>query len=257
MEIRKIGKFHDIDQQDYISNPCVYPVLQIEYQNPINLIVDKVMRKYSYNIHSIYLRGSVAKGIAIHNISDIDFIILVLEPLSYEDKNFLYNVIEKEVCELYPFINGIELHGQDLNSLDGVKVQFLFKTQCICIFGEDIIPSLPRFKLGKDAIAHAFSLNNDIANTLKGLHTCGWIMKRLIRVGFELCMLDARCYTRDLYLCYEIFSRYYPQQTTAMKEALILAIQPTTDKYIIEKSLIELGHFLVQEVREKLEPYRL
>ena len=206
---------------------------------------------YFINIHSIYLRGSVAKGIAVHGISDIDLILLVCNKFTEEDKIFLYKVLEKKVCEKFPFVNDIEMHDQTMESLLIVPVQFMFKTQCVCIYGEDIVPDLPRFKIDMNAIAHSRSLKNDIQDTLDGNHSCGWIMKRIVRVGLEICMIEEQVYTRDLFPCYQIFSKYYPDWEGKMREALTLAIEPILDSEIINGILMSLGSFLIKEAERK------
>ena len=251
MEIREIGKFHDMDAEGYILNSAIYPIVQKEYEEPIYLVINSLLEKYSENIHSIYLRGSVAKGIAVHGISDIDLILLVCNKFTEEDKIFLYKVLEKKVCEKFPFVNDIEMHDQTMESLLLVPVQFMFKTQCVCIYGEDIVPDLPRFKIDMNAIAHSRSLKNDIQDTLEGNHSCGWIMKRIVRVGLEICMIEEQVYTRDLFPCYQIFSKYYPDWEGKMREALTLAIEPILDSEIINGILMSLGSFLIKEAERK------
>lgn len=251
MEIKEIGKFHDLDANGFILNSSIYPIVQKEYEEPIHLTIKYLNEKISDNIHSIYLRGSVAKGIAVHGISDIDLIVLVGKSITSEIKIFLYKDLEKQVCKNFPFIKGIECHDQSLESLNKASVQFMFKTQCVCIYGEDIIPDLPKFKIDKNAISHSRSLAKDIQDTLEGNHSCGWIMKRIVRVGLEICMLEEQVYTRDLYPCYKVFSKYYPEWQAIMTEALGLAIEPTKEKDKIKEVLNSLGSFLVNEAQRK------
>lgn len=245
------GKFHDLDSEGYILNSGVYPVIQEEYRVPVQKSIDLVLEQFSDIIHSIYLRGSVAKGIAIPNVSDIDFIFLSNREIIKEEKDILYKEIEPKICDEFPYINGIELHFQTLDSLKQNWVQFMMSTQCVCIYGEDVNPSLPKFKIDNSAYAHIHTLENDINDTFDDNHSCAWIMKRIVRVGFELCMVDAQKYTRDLYPCYEVFSEYYPERKEEMFEALYLAIFPTEDKVKINSVLMNLGQFLLKQIELK------
>jgi hypothetical protein len=251
LEIREIGKFHKLDSEGYILNSAIYPIVQKEYEGPIRLAIEGLLEKYSKNIHSIYLRGSIAKGIAVHGVSDIDFILLVQSAFTEEDNLFLYKILDKQIGESFSFVNGMEFQGLPEATLIRTSIQFMFRTQCVCIYGEDIIPDLPKFKIDRNAIAHSRSLKKDIQDTLDGYHSCGWIMKRIVRVGLEICMIEEQVYTRDLYPCYQVFSKHYPDWAGKMRKALELAIQPSKVMQEVKSILTSLGYFLVREVERK------
>lgn len=246
-KIYPTGKFNDIDSEGYILNSGVYPVIQEVYRAPVQLAVDLALSRFSDIIHSIYLRGSVAKGIAVPNISDIDFIFISSRSVTREEKDILYKEFEPQVCTTFPFINDIEYHFQSIELLKNKGVQFMMKTQCVCIYGDDVNLTLPRFRIDKNAFAHIHSLEKDVIDTFDDKHSCAWIMKRLVRTGFELCMMRSQKYTRDLYPCYEVFSEYYPERKEEMFEALTLAIYPIDDKAKINSIVGSLGNFLIEQ----------
>lgn len=246
-KIYPTGKFNELDYEGFILNSGIYPVIQEEYREPVQLALGLALSRFSEIIHSVYLRGSVAKGIAVHEVSDIDFIFVSTREITRDEKDILYHSFEPQVCERYPFIQDIEYHFQSLELLKKKGVQFMMKTQCVCIFGEDVNPSLPKFKIDETAFAHIQSLERDVNDTFNDKHSCAWIMKRLVRVGFELCMIRAQKYTRDLYPCYQVFSEYYPERKEEMFEALTLAIFPTDAKEKINSILANLGKFLIEE----------
>ena len=78
---------------------------------------------------------------------------------------------------------------------------------------------------------------------------CTWIMKRLLRSGFELVMERSQKYTRDLYPCYEGFAEYYPKKKAEMYEVLELAISPTSSVDRINKVLNGIGMWMVEEIK--------
>lgn len=248
-QIFPTGKFNELDSEGFIKNSGIYPIIQEEYTAPVNKSVELTLEKFGNIIHSIYIRGSVSKGIAIHNVSDIDFIFLSFRPITKEEKEILYLEFEPQIIEQYPFINGIEFHFIPMDFLQ--KNQFLFSTQCANIFGEDINLTLPKFKIDKCAFAHIYTLKNDMSDAFDDKHSCAWIMKRMVRVGFELCMIRAQKYTRDLYPCYETFAEYYPERKEEMFEALSLAIFPTEDSAEISRILNNLGLFLLGEIEQQ------
>jgi hypothetical protein len=79
------------------------------------------------------------------------------------------------------------------------------------------------------------------------------MMKQIVRTGFEIVMLQEKKYTRDLYLCYFIFSKYFPDYEITMKSALSLAIQPSCDKNLITNSAVKLIELINENAKKYLE----
>lgn len=77
-------------------------------------------------------------------------------------------------------------------------------------------------------------------------------MKRIVRQGFILVMARERVFTRDLYPCYKIFSKYYPEKEKEMRQALELAIYPISNTKSIFSVLDNLGEWLIKESKDKL-----
>jgi hypothetical protein len=73
-------------------------------------------------------------------------------------------------------------------------------------------------------------------------------MKRIIRSGGELIMERERVYVRDLYPCYQLFSKHYPDQEEAMKKVLWLCLNPTSDLAEVKRSIQPLSDWLEAEV---------
>jgi len=257
-KIRKTGTIQNLDKEGYIINNLSLDNLQQEYKIILNEVLKFYLQHFSEKIHSIYLRGSVAKGEAIHNISDIDTIAISFDDIAKESLE-IRTPFRQEMDIKYPYLNGIEMHFEKLdNVMSTKKIQFLFKTQCICINGTDIREKIPKFGIGKWAYAHSKNLKKDIENATQRLkkeplnerreQTCSWIMKRMIRVGFEIVMKKEQCFTRDLYPCYELFSKHYPEKESQMMKALELAIFPVADIDSILEIVNSLDSLLITEV---------
>src|ERR1043165_70647 len=144
--IKPIGSFHQIDKDGYIGNPARYPVLQQDYAAVVEYIIEKVSSLLGEELHSMYLRGSVAKGEAIPYISDIDTLLITHQPLSPEDRNELEK-LQDSISELYPFITKLELHAEPLPEVEKRWLRFLLKTSCVCVYGEDLGPGIEPFKV--------------------------------------------------------------------------------------------------------------
>lgn len=255
MQIQKIGKFHIIDQKGYIKNAAIVPIAQHEYRTVVQDMLEELVLALPENLHSVYIRGSVAKGIAIPHVSDIDLVILLHHEVL--DSN-LDDFIENKIVDKFPFVKGVELLIITINECKETRVQFLLKTQCGCIYGNDISNQLPEFKLDKVAYAHSDSFYDSMLRIRKKMveksdpdeikKSCRWIMKRIIRTGYETVMLRDHSFTRDLYLNYEVFCKFHPTKAEDMKQALELAINPTDDKSMILNVMDRLVDYIHENV---------
>lgn len=72
-------------------------------------------------------------------------------------------------------------------------------------------------------------------------------MKTLLRIGLELTLDKAGKYSRDLYPCYKIFSEYYQEKESNMREVLELALNPTDDMEYLISIKENFGQWLLLE----------
>lgn len=211
------------------------------------------------NLHSIYLRGSVAKGNAVKNISDIDLYILA----DSGDKDTSWKeTSEKEICGTYPFVSGIEFHIETIENVMSKKSeQFLLQTQSVRILGKDLSFPQDSFKIGNECYIHIFFIGKDIKDFYRYISVepeeeipdiCSWIAKRIVRTGFEIVMKRENLYTRDLYPCYKSFVKYYPEREKQFYELLELAVYPVNDKEVIIRNVKEIEQFIVTESSETI-----
>jgi hypothetical protein len=68
-----------------------------------------------------------------------------------------------------------------------------------------------------------------------------------LRIGFELTMTREKKYTRDLYLCYETFSKYYPEYERKMYKVLNPSLNPSTSEKEIREKIFEISKFIEKE----------
>ena len=275
MEIRKTGKIYKVDDTGHLVCNQEKSNIQEKWNNPLNDIVEKYKDFFKDNIHSIYVRGSVATGEACDYTSDIDLIILFDEywnqSMDYYFKQFNLS-LNKDIMLTYPFVQKIDFgfdpgtcykslldKNENMSFLD---TMFLIKHHSVCIYGENIQEKIPRFKM--DLIPRTYYDLEKIINRLKNslfqpnLNTdqiqgmSGWISKKIVRCGYELIMDDLDIYTRDLYQCWKLFSKSYPDKRNDMKFALKNAIWPTDDKNDLFEVFNKIGDWLTEEIKNKL-----
>ena len=255
--IKDIGSYFKIDSDGFIINPCSENLIQEEFKEPLSEAIEHAKKNPGDNIHSIYLRGSVPKGTAIKNISDIDLIIVTEKEVTDTDWK---EVSSKEICKLYPYVRGIEFHLETTEYLSTHKSeQFLLQTQSIKVFGRDFDFPQASFKLGRESYGHIFFIEKDIQDFYEefpeesnedAIDTCEWITKRIVRTGFEIVMRRENLYTRDLYPCYKSFIKYYPESKEKMYEVLKLAVYPVAEKEKIIKAVKDIEQKIISESRK-------
>ena len=255
ISIQKIGSYFDVDEDGYIINPTSKNAISPKWMPAVNDAVEAYKKQFGKSLKNVYIRGSVAKGKAIENISDLDtfaYVFLEKEEIpSGWSKNFRENFQKK-----YPFINGVDVMTKPV--LEESRGAILLN-QSLCVFGEKSIA--PKIKIGNDLILHAPNLQrrfnmfykfklNVIEDEIP--EECSFQMKGILRTGLEILIEKTGKYSRDLYPCYELFSEHYPDKESEMREVLHLALNPTNDMNEIERIITGIGAWLVIEIENVL-----
>jgi uncharacterized protein len=228
---QRIGRFLSVDDLGYVK-----PDVAIDNVGPIwNPLVafvrDALMNRQG--IRSVYIRGSIPRGLAIENISDADFIYFSetkCEPADIE--------LERIVEAKFAFVKGLELFRLDCASFNNIRpsqerpyFHMLLKTQCLFLAGDDIARDIKPFRIGPEMVSHVFLLEREFSRLPRLLEQGRksgveqsmrqWFSRKIVRSGFEVTMDRSNCFTRDLYLCYEQFARLYPAYSEQMFRVLV------------------------------------
>ena len=70
-------------------------------------LTDAYITSYGDNLHSVYIRGSVAQGTMISGVSDLDSFCLIRNQVTENEDNSLQLLVDK-IATNHPFANGIE-----------------------------------------------------------------------------------------------------------------------------------------------------
>ena len=259
IEIKPTGSYFEIDKEGYVINPASLEKIQDEWKPLIEDIINVYKKVYGEHLKQVYIRGSVAKGEAVKGLSDIDTFAYVDQSSEHLKEYNIDREILKNLKQKYNFVEDIEMGASPLADIPD---DYIILNQSVCVYGEPI--EIPKLKPGKEMAIHAYGFHNRFLWFEKFLKKegetddeikkdCVWLMKGLLRVGFELTMDREQKYTRDLYRCYETFSKYYPEKGSEMLEVLDLALNPTSDKNEIKKVMDNLGQWLLSEIPEHFE----
>lgn len=276
MKILPIGEVLSTDLKGYLVNSSIIEDITPPWLEVVTEIKDAYLQHFGHKIHSMYVRGSVARGTAIKSFSDIDTLTVLSFPLEETDY-FWVDAMRDKWGKKYPFVTAIANDFILCNKLlpyegdmDGVSFHYAFtiQTQCVPIFGQDLTLLLPRFKPDKkSALYLLIDLNTVFDKTKKALVStqnkgyirewCRWVMKIILRNAFLLVMDKENIFTRDLYPCCSLFSKYFPEQEPHMKIALEYAINPISDVTRIINFLDNFGLWLRDKIEEEFGDFNI
>jgi hypothetical protein len=114
----------------------------------------------------------------------------------------------------------------------------LIKTESLFLAGDNVAQHIEPFRIRPEMVSHVFALENEFTKSQRWLEKLStsipneqketiersmrrWISKRIVRSGFEVTMKRTDRVTRDLYLCYEQFSMFYPEHARQMYQVLV------------------------------------
>lgn len=275
IEIKPIGSFFPLDDAGFVLNPTSVERLQPEWLPVIDAVRDAYLDRYGKRLHSLYIRGSVALGEAVAGVSDLDVIgvIQVMNGKFYLQAKFERpDRLALNIRKDFPFVAGLDLMvtSFDPGFSRSPRMNMVLKTQSLCVYGEDILPQIspfrpgPAMRLNLKWYAEDWEEFQEVMDELKkGTHGYAeseiislvrQFLKVLLRTGFDLVMEREGAFTQSLYLCYTTFSKYYPGQEAAMRQALHLYLNPewvihSREGWIsLEQTTGKLGSWMLDQV---------
>ncbi len=256
--------FWDQDEDGYILNKSSLKKIPSEYLPLVEDIKDTYLKYASDQIHSIYLFGSVPRGLSTKGLSDIDCIAVLR---SRANTNWTVNE-SKRIIKANTIISSMVFDFEMLEEVIQSNLfswpVFLLSTSGVCIYGEDLILSMPKFKPSmaianseliqlKDNIDEAISEIQRIDSDENLKYWCRRIMKNLLRDGFFLNMASDGKFTSDVDLCYQEFAQHYPDLAPGMARALEFSKISSANKTEVIDLLNGFGQQLVIETDKWLD----
>lgn len=262
-KILKIGTVLKVDRDGFLVSQSNLNKIKPPWTLPIEDLKDACLSHFGKNLHSFYVRGSVSRGTPIEGVSDIDCLAVVYGPIEDLDLTWVKK-FTKSLKVKYPFSTGFDLvtvSYEDIISGEKKVTRFFIKTLSACTYGEDLATKLPKVRPGRDSAVSIWRIREYVYEKIDLLQNCDkkinlknqckWIMKRLLRVSFELVMGQAQVFTRDLYPSYEIFSKYYPSKEPEARRILELAVRQDEEREGMLAILNGFGKWLVKEVENQ------
>lgn len=257
------GRYLPLDKKGRIINDRSKSKIQGQWKPLLDDLIE-LFKENEPNLHSIYIRGSVADGRAIDGISDIDSLAII--DMDEDSPMLDCHWIDKANGQLkakYPFCDGVETYLLPKNRIfSDRKSAFYLQSQSVCIYGEDVIPQLPPYRVGEEATySHAKNLEYDLNYIREKLYLsddpdfvrscCKKVMKRIVRAAMETCMVEQSRYTRDLFLSHEMFALSNDENSERIAKAMHYALNPISDQSELLKAIAKTGDWLVYHIQQK------
>lgn len=273
-----MGRYWQVDEQGLLRNDARRDAIAQDYAPLLDDLIARVTQAIGGDVHSIYLSGSVARGLARRGDSDLNAVVVLEE--SVDPELVLQGWIapaERDLARAYPALVRevqIEVWPQGEIFRDPAEFSiaaFILRTQALCLWGSSLEPELPDYSLHHTATRIAIA-NDDVvqfADDLAGARDAlaedahpravqGWcrhICKQMLRTGFGLVSVELGRYTRDVDLCAQDFAQGFPAQAAAIQQALTWTRQPAADAGAVRAFLADFGAWLEDACAAWLDRY--
>ncbi len=254
-----VGSF-PTDNQGFLIPVAQRTKIHDVWQDPLKEIVSKCKEIFSQA--SIYVRGSVAAGTALERLSDIDVMIIVTYAKDSQYKSI--DKVAQEVLDAYPTATEVDLEViTEAEMKQDKSLQLRLSTEAHHLSGSHHWSESLRFKPGREIIRHAPAFRENFtkvpnailkATDLRDLQVrILRAAKQLIRLGMELVIERSKEYSRELPVCIEIFSNYYPEKVYLMNKALLFVNNTNTLTWENKEAFLQLWNDLGEWLCCRLE----
>jgi uncharacterized protein len=268
----RIGRWWPLDAAGHILNDAHLDSMQPAFQRVVSAAVQAYIQHIEADLDSIYVTGSVARGLAIPGLSDLNMFAVTAADA---DPDLVLRdwLPEVETCLLdqFPDLADVQLEiwpyyyvfdDPSRFSIGG----FILKTHSVCVWGSDLSTSLPDYQV-TPAIANddLVLLAADLAQARAALaedpspentrYWCRIICKTLLWCAFGLVQMAEGQHTRDVDLGYAAFARHYPGHAREMRRVLDGVNQPLDDADTVLHLLDTTGAWLLARADTWLDQY--
>lgn len=262
--ISEIGGYLATDAEGYLIPDGSWDKIQPHWQALVKKIIHFTEQQQDENLLSLYLRGSVPRGLAVDYVSDLDLVFLAKEKVENQPEPI--KQFKKELLEQFPFCKGIEwpVYGMDELAQKWPPLAVMIKTQCLFLWGQDVTRDMPKHKPGREMMSQVFWLEKDWATyqakldaeeTQAGIDArCLWMGKILLRSVFELSTLQTPRFTRDLYWCYAGAADIFPEMKDTLYAVLELALQKNIPREKILPIFTPVADFAIGRIKQMASP---
>jgi len=271
------GRVWQVDERGYLINDAKKEHITPQYQAVIDDIVKAYRDNIGDDIHSIYVTGSIPRGLAVEGKSDIDTF-AVLEYYTEPElvlQDWLPSA-EETIADKHNCVSDVQMevwiHGWLLHDPTEFSVSaFILKTHAVCVWGVDMSPDVTAYQFTKRetrlAIANddIVQIEPDIEEAIEEIelddapenmrYWCKRICKNMLHTMFGLVMVDEAVHTRDVDVSATYILKHYPEQSENIQQMVSYIQSPTDSKKTLLAFLDSFGSWLIAECDRWLDKH--
>ena len=274
-------KFLPKDDNGHIINDTDPNKISADFLPLISEVKNIIIDTLGNSLHSIYLTGSVPRGVAEINKSDLD-VFAILNPGASDENTALKAINEsiKKVLQATDVVSKVDIElwrfeevFPDANSINEIQIKntlsifdIILKNSSLCSYGDDlsahILPIKPDASLANDEL---IMIHQDIAQARQEIskatseeevkYWCKRVMKNIIRAGFCLCMPIIQEQTREITLCADVFSKHYPDLKEFVRKTMYWIKSPSGNQQEVLKFLNDDVNLFLSKVDRWMDKY--
>ncbi len=264
-ELRRIGSYLETDAEGFLITLADAARIGAAWRPAVDRLITGYRKHFGTGLHSVYVRGSLVKGQAVEGFSDLDSFAVLQTGVESSDTRDWARTLEADIVLAFPIVAGVETDTVPMQDILDRSNYYAFalKTEAACVYGDDLAAKLEPYRITPEIafqtryFSHHLGLfRREYADEPEAEKPefVAWLMRRFLRLGMELVMIEEGRFTRDLYLCHESFAKHYPERAGEMYRALELAINPETGPEV-EGYIGEFGGWLEDEAKRSLESW--
>lgn len=267
-----MGRLWRIDDAGFLCNDAVNTPLAEPFATIAAAGVAAFTGRIAADLDSVYLTGPVARGLAVPGAAELEVVAVTAPHADFELvlQDWLPDA-EQALIDAHPALRDARL---DLYPYDDIFTDpdrfspgaFLLKTRSICLWGADLTPELPDYRIST-AIANddIVQIAADIAEARERIaaddapeNVRYWLRqacKHLLWTGFALVMVEEAVYTRDADLCYSYFARHFPGHSADLRRALDYLAAPLDAAGEADAYLDVMGGWMIAQADRWLDTH--
>jgi predicted nucleotidyltransferase len=246
-----------LDAEGYIRPEADLANVQPEYRGLPDAAAGLLTAQFGARLHSAYLYGSIVRGNAVPGRSDVDALAVLLAAPDDEDRARADRV-ERALVERFPvlFSAGVGLtHLKEVRSpAQRYGLQVFLRELAVCVWGEDLRPSLPRTR---PSAALAAGFHDDahvvLARARQTLatstdaevvrRTCRMASRRMVQVAFAVVMAREGGWATVLEEQAAAVGAAFPHWAEAARRAAEQGRRPVADAEVVRELLDGFGRW--------------
>ena len=239
--MEKLQAGYGLDSNGYIVSEVHVDHIDAIYWPCIRDSIDRLEKLFSERLMSVYIYGSVARGDAVIEKSDLDLLAMFDTTLSVDELTKLRKLVAELSHDYQSLVREVGItfayYDETMDPANYYENAFL-KELCVCVSGEDVMKPFGPYPLIPEI---PIQFNGDISEKssrlLEKLETSSEeefqfvtqkIARKLIRTFYSMVMVRSQIWTSRIDEQAHVFLSHFPEKKTAVDTLLKWIAEPPT-----------------------------